>query len=65
MDIKSFYPSVKPAKVAVLAKHMWNKSDIEVKNVDIKKLTKYVSKELPGEKLRWLNLKEILWEKKH
>ena len=35
MDIKSFYPSVKPEKVALVVRHMWNKSNIKVDNVDI------------------------------
>ena len=50
MDIKQFYPSIKPAKVALVARMMWNKSDISVKNVDVEKLIKYVSKEISKEK---------------
>ena len=55
MDIKQFYPSIKPAKVALVARMMWNKSDISVRNVDVEKLQKYVSKEISKEKVKWLN----------
>ena len=64
MDIKQFYPSIKPAKVALVAKMMWNKSDISVKNVDVEKLLKYVSKEISKEKLKWLNLDPVLFKRK-
>ena len=64
MDIKQIYPSIKPAKVALVAKMMWNKSDISVKNVDVEKLLKYVSKEISKEKLKWLNLDPVLFKRK-
>ena len=35
MDVKSFYPSIKPEKVALVARHMWNKANIKVENVDV------------------------------
>ena len=64
MDIKQFYPSIKPAKVALVARMMWNKSDISVKNVDVEKLIKYVSKEISKEKVKWLNLDPVLFKRK-
>jgi len=64
MDIKSFYPSIRPDKVALIARLMWNKSDCSVKNVDKEKLAMYVTKEIPREKLRWLNLEDYLYIRK-
>ena len=64
MDVKSFYPSIKPEKVALIARHMWNRSNIKVRNIDIDKLTRYISKEIDRDKIKWLNLEESLWSKK-
>ena len=64
MDIKSFYPSIRPDKVALIARLMWNKSDCSVKNVDKEKLAMYVTKEIPREKLKWLNLEDCLYTRK-
>ena len=64
MDIKSFYPSIRPDKVALIARLMWNKSDCSVKNVDKEKLAMYVTREIPREKLKWLNLEDCLYTRK-
>ena len=64
MDIKSFYPSIRPDKVALIARHMWNRSGCSVKNVDIEKLALYVTEEIDKEKLKWLNLDQVLFKKK-
>ena len=64
MDIKSFYPSINPKKVALVARIMWNKSNIRVKNVDVKKLSMYVGEEIDKEKVERLNLEEVVYTKK-
>ena len=64
MDIKSFYPSINPRKVALIARIMWNKSNVKVKNIDIKKLAKYIGKEIETEKIDRLNLQEVVFTKK-
>ena len=64
MDIKSFYPSINPRKVAIIARIMWNKSNVKVKNIDIKKLCKYIGKEIEKEKIERLNLQEVVFTKK-
>ena len=46
MDIKSFYPSIKPYKVAAVCRLMWNKSGVKVENVDSEKLIRYISQEI-------------------
>ena len=64
MDIKSFYPSIKPEKVALVCRFMWNKSGVKVENVDHDKLSKYIGKEFSQEKIRWLGLHEVVYTKK-
>ena len=44
MDVKNFYPSLDPVKAAKVARIMWLKSTIDLKNVNIEKLAKYVGK---------------------
>ena len=64
MEIKAFYPFVKPEKVALVVRHMWNKSNIKEDNVNKYKLALYVSKEISLEKKRWLNLENVIFTKK-
>ena len=59
-DINSFYPSANPAKVALVCKLMWNKAQIDVKNVEIKKLSLYLAKEIENKKIEFSGLGAVI-----
>ena len=60
MDINSFYPSANPAKVALVCKLMWNKAQIDVKNVEVKKLSLYIAKEIEVKKIEFSGLGAVI-----
>ena len=46
------WKSINPKKVALIARIMWNKSNVKVKNKDLKNLAKYIGKKLKLRKLK-------------
>ena len=44
LDIKNFYPSIDAKRGAKIAKMMWNRSKIDVENLNISELVWYISK---------------------
>ena len=64
MDIKSFYQSIDPARAAEVCKLMWNKSKVEIKDVNVDELVFYVAKEIDFAKMKEANLEEVIYTKK-
>ena len=64
MDIKSFYPSIDPKRGAKIARCMWNRSKLEVPNLNVDELIEYVSKFGQNESIENENLKDFLYLKK-
>ena len=64
MDVKIFYPSLDPVKAAKVARIMLLKSTIDLKNVNIERLAKYVGKFCDFNEVKKENLTEVVWTKK-
>ena len=64
MDIKSFYPSIDPTRGAKIARCMWNRSKLEVPNLNVDELIEYVSKFGQNDSIVDENLKDFLYLKK-
>ena len=62
--IKKFYPSLDPVKAAKVARIVWLKSTIDLKNVNIERLAKYVGKFCDFNEVKKENLTEVVWTKK-
>ena len=65
MDIKSFCPSIDPKRGAKIARCMWNRSKLEVPNLNVDELIEYVSKFGQNESIENENLKDFLYLKKN
>ena len=64
MDIKSFYPSIDPTRGAKIARCMWNRSKLEVPNLNVDELIEYVLQFGLIESIEDENLKDFLYLKK-
>ena len=64
LDIKNFYPSIDANRGAKIAKLMWNRSKIDVENLNIEELVWYVSKYGLKENIEEEGLSDYLYTKK-
>ena len=64
MDIESFYPSIEPNRAAEICKLMFMKSEIEIQNVDLDSLAKYVGKYASIEKIEQEGIKDFIYTKR-
>ena len=64
MDIKSFYPSIDPKMAAKVCREMWEKSEVEVVNVNDDELAWYITKEVESEIIEKMKLQDLVDRKK-
>ena len=64
MDIKSFYPSICPNRAAEISRSMFEKSDVEIENVNFDILAKYLGKFLTNEKIDKEDIRDLVYTKK-
>ena len=63
MDIQNFYPSIRPAEAAKIARIMWEESTLEVENLDLDMLALYIGKHVPKEVLEDEKLLDVVYSK--
>ena len=64
MDIKNFYPSIDADKISEIVKIMWERSTLDVGDVDYEELAFYVGKYTPRELIVKSHLEEYTYTKK-
>ena len=63
MDIKKFYPSIVPEKAADIARIMFERSKVEVDNLNVDELALYLSMNFSRNELNKENLLEVTYTK--
>ena len=63
LDIQNFYPSIKPAEAAKIARIMWEESTLEIENLDVDLLALYIGKHLKKDSLEGENLLKVVYTK--
>ena len=63
MDIKSFYPSIDPKKGAKIAREMWEKSSVEIDDLNVDQLAFYIGKFGPKSLIDSENIGEYVYTK--
>ena len=64
MDIKNFYPSIDADQVSEIARVMWERSTLDIGEVDYEELAFYVGKFTPRELIVKTHLEDYIYTKK-
>ena len=63
MDIKNFYPSIDPERGSEIARIMWDRSDVEITDINVDQLAFYLGKFGDPVLLENLALKDVIYKK--
>ena len=65
MDVKSFYSSLNPEKIAKIARIMWQESPLVAENVDYDELAKYFGMNVSHAVLKNEKLLDLVYRKRN